>query len=281
MRASTVVMLVALVVCAGGAGLAAGQDAPVNGKMPKPHEYSYSWDAIYHGFVRPVTRATDVPLLGRKLTGQLREAANVDENDEVRLPSTWWQPRVGYREVTVDQMIKGPGPRTGPQGRWTVSKLKDQGVTPGFQMKDAKGDLYFVKFDLPSNPELTTSLDVMGSLLYWAAGFNVPQNTIAFFHPDSLAFDEEASYTDKSGHKRPLTRDVLGEMLAKVYRQADGRFRVVASQLHVERHREVALAVFESRVVETVSESRDLETGRGVDCSAGRRRGVAGLRKRS
>lgn len=225
MRPLRMAALVAIGVCAAALAYALGAEP----KSPKPREHSYAWDMIYHELVRPVTRAADAPLWGRKLTEHLREAANVDEADQVRLPSTWWQPRVGFREVTVEQMLKGPGPRTGPRGRWTVTKLKTQGLTPGFQMKDGQGDLYFIKFDLPDNPELTTSLDVLGSLLYWAAGYNVPQNTIAFFHPDSLAFDEEATYTDKGGHKRPLTRPALDQMLSKVYRQADGRFRVVAS----------------------------------------------------
>jgi hypothetical protein len=97
-------------------------------------------------------------------------------------------------------------------------------------MKDAKGDLYFIKFDLPPNPELTSSADVIGSLLYWAAGYNVPENTIAFFHPDSLEFDPKATLTDRSGNKKPLTRETLADVLANVYRQKDGRFRVVASK---------------------------------------------------
>jgi len=208
-------------------GVAAAADA--DPKMPKPQEYSYAWDMAYHSLVRPITRMADEPLLLRRMVRHPREAANVDEHDQVLLPSTWWKPRLGYRQVSVEQMLRGPGPRTGPVGQWHVTKLKTQGITPGFQMKDAKKDLYFIKFDLAKNPELTTSLDVIGSLLYWAAGYNVPENTIAYFDPDSLVFDDKATYTDHSGKKHPLTREVLNEVLTHVYRQPDGRFRVVAS----------------------------------------------------
>jgi hypothetical protein len=87
-----------------------------------------------NSLVRPATRMLDIALIARKISGHPREAADVDEQDQVRQPSTWWQPRIGFRPVTVEQMLKGPGPGTGPApGRWTVSHGKDRGVTPGFQ----------------------------------------------------------------------------------------------------------------------------------------------------
>src|SRR6185436_10168038 len=104
---------------------------------------SYSYDVFDNSLVRPVTRVLDVARISRKMTHHPREAANVDARDQVRLPSTWWQPRVGFRGVTVEQMLTGPGPGTGPVGpRWKVTKAKTQGVTIGFQIEDAKGDKF-------------------------------------------------------------------------------------------------------------------------------------------
>jgi hypothetical protein len=155
----------------------------------------------------------------------------VDENDQVRLPSTWWQPRIGFRPVSVEQMLAGPGPLRGPApGPWRVTKGKSQGVTPGFQMRDTENQLWFVKFDLPNYPELTTSADVIGMFVYWAAGYNVPENVISFFRPESLTIDEKATYVGVDGKRRKLTREALDGMLAGVARQRDGRFRVVASK---------------------------------------------------
>ena len=200
-------------------------------KEPKAREYSYLYDLLDHSLFRPLTRVFDPGLWVRKVSNQPRQAANVDENDQVRLPSTWWQPRLGYRAVTVEQMLKGPGSGKGPApGKWKVTKGKSQGVTPGFQMRDSENQLWFVKFDLPTFPELTTSADVIGTYLYWAAGYNVPENVIAYFRPESLIIDEKATSYDRHGNKVKLTRELLDEMFAGLYRQRDGRFRVVASK---------------------------------------------------
>ena len=224
-------VLVTLVVL--GARGALGADAPKKDdpRMPKAREYSYIYDLMDNSLIRPTTRIFDPALLVRKISGHHREAANVDERDEVRLPSTWWQPRLGFRTVSADQMLHGPGQGKGPApGRWTITKAKTQGVTPGFQVKDAAGDRFIVKFDPIGYAELATSTDVMGSYLFWAAGYNVPENTLVLFHPDSLDIDKDATYKDALGRDRPFTRDDLASILTRVARRRDGRFRAVASR---------------------------------------------------
>src|SRR5262249_10028923 len=172
------------------AGASNAADRPPS---PADREDSDAWDVWHHALDRPAARALDVPLLLRNLTGHRREAANVGADDQVRLPSTWWQPRVGFREITVAEMLAAAGADSGPAGRsWTVTKAKTQGVTPGFQIKDQNGHRFIVKFDRPAFPELTTSLDVVGSCLLWAAGYNVPRNTIVFFRREDLGVDSSA-----------------------------------------------------------------------------------------
>src|SRR5205085_11490470 len=150
-------------------------------------DISYIYDMFDHSLVRPATRVLDLPRTARRVTGHRREAANVDESDQVRLPSTWWQPRLGFKQVTVERMLHGPGNGAGPApGKWTVTKAKVQGVNPGFQIEDAHGDKFIVKFDPPKYPELMTSPEVVGSYLLWAAGYNVAENTIAWFKPGDL-----------------------------------------------------------------------------------------------
>jgi hypothetical protein len=213
---------------------ALAQDAKKEEKGPKPpkeREYSYIWDMTHHSMARPVARTLDPARFLRRLTNNPRQAANVDENDQVRLPSTWWQPRLGYRTVTVQQMLAGPGTGKGPApGRWTLKSAKTQGVTPGFNMKDSKGDRFVIKFDPPGNPELGSAADVIGSYLFWAAGYNVPDNAVAIFHPDSLDIDPEATYKDKFGNEQPFKREHLNELFERAARRRDGSFRVIASR---------------------------------------------------
>lgn len=224
-----VILLLAL-----GAGSASAADQPpekTDPRMPRAREYSYVYDVLNNSVFRPTTRVLDPALLARRVSGNHREAENVDAADAVRLPSTWWQPRLGYCEVSVEQMLAGPGPRRGPaQGRWTITKAKTQGVTPGFQIKDANGDKFLIKFDPKAYPELSTSADVVGSLLFWAAGYNTPENTIAWFRPQDLDIADDATYTTATGAKKKFTPEYLNALLASVYRQKDGRFRCSASR---------------------------------------------------
>ena len=199
---------------------------------PAGRQYSYAYDMLDNSVIRPLTRSLDVALLARKVTRQPREAANVDEQDQVRLPSTWWQPRIGLRPVTVEQMLSGPGPGTGPApGKWTVTKAKLQGVTPGFQIKDSQGGKFLVKFDPPGSAELATSCDVIGSRLFWAAGYNVPDNSIGSFSLDDLDIAKDGTYTDASGKKQPMTRAYLEQLLQRVSPPIAGRYRCTTSRL--------------------------------------------------
>jgi hypothetical protein len=155
----------------------------------------------------------------------------VDEQDAVRLPSTWWQPRVGFRTVDVDQVLRGPGPGGPRAGTWTVTRAKTQGVTPGFFIKDADGTRFIIKFDPPSCPEMATGADVVSSYLFWAAGYNVPSNTIVHFRAESLLVAPDAVVTDKRGRKVPMTQESLTQLFSRVRREPDGTYRAVASRL--------------------------------------------------
>ena len=199
-------------------------------KMPKEREYSYIWDLLDNSVARPIARQLDAARLIRRIGNAPREAANVDADDQVRMPSTWWTPRAGFRPVPVEQMLKGPGDGSGPAtGRWTVTKAKTQGVTPGFQIKDAKGRRFIVKFDAPNFPELASGADVVGTYLFWAAGYNTPDNTICYFRAESLDIDPEATFKDAIGNEKKFDQKHLDGLLQRVARRPDGSYRALAS----------------------------------------------------
>jgi len=198
---------------------------------PKATDISYYYDLFDQSFVRPLTRVLDPSLWVRKATANPREAMNIDEQDAVRLPSTWWQPRAGFRAVGVQQMLRGTGPGGPLPGRWTVSRAKTQGVTPGFFIKDPAGTRFIIKFDPPACPEMATGADVVSSYLFWAAGYNVPCNTVVQFRAESLLVASDAVVTDARGRKTPMTQEFLTHLLSRVRREADGSYRAVASRL--------------------------------------------------
>ena len=137
MRHPAIMAAATLALMASGAltGDAATPSQTTKVTKPREREISAAYDLMHQSVIRPAARAFDIARLGRKLAGNPREAANVDDSDQVRLPSTWWQPRIGFRAVSVEQMLKGPGPGRGPApGPWTVTKAKSAGVSPGFEV---------------------------------------------------------------------------------------------------------------------------------------------------
>jgi hypothetical protein len=198
---------------------------------PKARDISSAYELAEQTAFRPAARALDLARWARRFGNNPREAANVDENDQVRLPSTWWQPRMGFRPVTVAQLMHGPGPGRGPApGPWTITSAKNTGVTPGFQMKDSRGDKFIVKFDPPGFPEMATGADAIGCYLFWGAGYNVPENTIETFRRQDLRIDPEATYRDSRGREHPITPTYLNALLQRVARRPDGTYRCVASR---------------------------------------------------
>ena len=50
--------------------------------------------------------------------------------------------------MTVEEVRRGPRGDGAPDqtGPWTITGAKTQGVTPGFQIEDARGESYLLKF---------------------------------------------------------------------------------------------------------------------------------------
>lgn len=222
-RRMTIIMALGLVA----AGSAGAESTP-----PKPSKISYYYDAVDQNLVRPIGRFFDPAHLVRKVSGGKRECDNVDERDQVRLPSTWWQPRLGHREVTPEQMKIGPGPGTGPlrDQKWKVTGLKTQGVSLGIRIKDSSGQTFQLKFDPPKWPEMSSGADVVASHLFWAAGYNVPDNAIVNFIRDDLEIGKGATYTDQLGRKKDITWEQIDRILMRVPRAPDSTYRAVASR---------------------------------------------------
>jgi hypothetical protein len=62
--------------------------------------------------------------------------------------SAWYTNRHAMRRMSIDELRAGPGNSNPPApGSWTVVAAKNEGVTPGFRIRDENGRNYFIKFD--------------------------------------------------------------------------------------------------------------------------------------
>lgn len=149
------------------------------------------------------------------------------------MQGAWWVKRHYYRPMTVDELVVGPGAEhpPAPNAPWTVVGAKNEGITPGFVILDGKKDLYFVKFDPLTNPEMATGADQVANRLVYALGYHVPENYLVEFSEETLVLGKEVMLADRLGRKRPMTSRDLTELLLKVPKNHRGRYRATASHV--------------------------------------------------
>jgi len=186
---------------------------------PRRHKLSDYYDFIQNSFGSPGDRKP-------------RTAVNINTLGEAP-DSTWFTNRHGRRRMSIEELVKGPDRGAGPaEGALVIRRGKNEGITPGFSLvEDSRGDRYALKFDPTGNLEMTTSADVIGAKFFHAMGFNVPENYIFYFRPEELELAEDATISDDLGRRRKMDRVDLQQVLSRVARVGDGRYRVVASKI--------------------------------------------------
>jgi hypothetical protein len=159
-----------------------------------------------------------------------KRAENVNTIGEV-VDSSWFSNRMGHHALSVADLVKGPDTVTGPApGPWTITSRKSEGVTPGFTMRDSAGEIFWIKFDPKSNPEMASGAEVIATKFFHAFGYHVPENYLATFTRDQLVIDEGATMKDEDGRRRPLTQEDIDAILDAAAVQEDGSYRVLASR---------------------------------------------------
>lgn len=201
--------------------------------IPEPKERPASYYTFFfdNEFVEQFKRWTDIPNWVRAATDHPKEAANVNAVDEVP-DSSWYTNRHHLRPMTMEALARGPNQSDGPDfSRVVITKAKTGGVTPGLQVKDNKGNTYIIKFDGANYPEMQSAAEVISTKILYAAGYNVPENYVAYVDTAHLEIGDgvQVLAADRKT-KRPFTRQDLDEMLRRVARHPDGRYRVLASK---------------------------------------------------
>ncbi|MGD2217315.1 MAG: hypothetical protein PVJ64_11175 [Gemmatimonadales bacterium] len=165
----------------------------------------------------------------RRLLGAEHEALNVTRFDDV-VNSAWFEHRNGRRRMSPSEIARGPtasGPDT--SRALTVIGGKTAGISPGFTVRDARGDTFLFKFDPKGNLQLASAADVISSRLFWAAGYYTPEDCIVVFDAERLVLDPGAAIkTDLD--ERPMSKDDIYLVLDKTDPLPDGRYLALASK---------------------------------------------------
>jgi hypothetical protein len=158
-----------------------------------------------------------------------KRAVNVNTIGEVP-DSSWFTNRAGSRPVSIDEIVRGPDRGTGPAGRWEITGIKTEGVTPGFTIRDETGEIYWIKFDPKSNPEMASGAEVISTKLFHAFGYHVPENYLATFRRGDLSIAPGATAKDEDNRDRPMRWRDVDAVLERAAQSADGSYRVLASR---------------------------------------------------
>ena len=191
--------------------------------IPEPESIDYYRipDRLDQFALRRLTRAME--LRDREL------AHNVNNLDEVP-DSTWFQNRIGIRDVSLEEAARGPSRAGPPKLPLEVTGGKPGGRNPGLVAQDADGRKFVVKFDRMAHPEMETATNLIVNRIFWTLGYNVPNDTIFYFGRDQLRLAKQAVAEDDLGRERPMTRADVDRVLASTAVRADRLYRASASE---------------------------------------------------
>ncbi len=157
-------------------------------------------------------------------------AGNVNSIDEVP-DSSWFTNRILARPVSVEEASRGPLTGNGPAaGTWSVVRPKEAGFAPGFTMRDAQGELWFVSFDSKGFPEAATGAILVANKIFWTLGYWQVENHLVSVRLEQLVVAESAKVRPPSGKDRPMRLSDIEDVLQRLQRSSDGSYRAVAAR---------------------------------------------------
>jgi hypothetical protein len=191
----------------------------------KPDEYysGLAWDGIDQTLFIPLSRFFLADVAG--------PAWNVNAFDEVP-NSSWFQNRIGVREMSLEEVREGACPENIIEDgeTLTVTAAKPNGANPGFIIDDEDGRGWLVKFDGRNfSDERATTADVLGSRIYYAAGYHAPCNIVIYFDEEDLQIADDATSEDEFGNEVPITDEEIEAITDVAITNEEGQLRASAS----------------------------------------------------
>ena len=108
---------------------------------------------------------------------------------------------------------------------------KSDGITPGFTILDTAGDRWFIKFDPPKWREMASGAEVAVTKLFYALGYNVPENHVAKLTRENLVINERSTNHGQRRRRTPAhRRGDIDRLLRMAAQEPDGSYRVIASK---------------------------------------------------
>lgn len=145
------------------------------------------------------------------------------------MEGAWWEKRHYFKPMSREDLVRGANYAPAPAiGKFTITGAKNE-IIPGFVVVDSRQQTYFVKFDPLSNPEMATAADSISARFFYALGYHTPANYLIEFTLDDFEIRPGVTLADSTGRPREFTRRDLQELLLRVPKNKEGKFRATAS----------------------------------------------------
>jgi len=198
-------------------------------RIPARATLSDWWDKTVSSTVSPLAQTVSPARYIDRLTGG-RPALDVNAFGQVP-DSAWFENRITRRGLTPEQVAAGSGVGHGPaDGPLVVVSGKLEGSTPGMVVRDSDGTIWFVKFDPPAHPELSTGAEVVAARLLDAAGYHVPDIVIIKVEVGRFELAADAHRRNKYNARVRMKPRDLTTLLSNLNPDAQGRLRALFSR---------------------------------------------------
>jgi len=193
-------------------------------KRPARVSLSLTYDAVQNS-------------LGLEETGSLVRSQNTNTLGEVP-DSSWFSNRIGVREMTREELVRGGNLAGGPDTSSAVTVVGAGllSATDGIVIQDKRGNQYYLTFDPAGMAGMATGAAVVADKFFYAAGYNVLPASIAAFNPENATISPQAQINLLGYKQAPLDREFLKLFLEDKQRRPDGAYRVVAYYLPPGEH---------------------------------------------
>jgi hypothetical protein len=198
---------------------------------PEPRDVGLIREVMDEAFWHPLDRLFNPARAARRIVGnpKTHPAANVNQLDEVP-NSSWFTNRIGLFPMSPAAAARGPAQGIGPKRPWIIISAKTEGVSPGFNIRDARGDIYLIKFDAPGYLGMASAAGVISGRILHAVGYNVPEDYVATFRREELVLGPGVEFVPPLGPRRLMTEADVDVILHQVGQLSGGEWRALASK---------------------------------------------------
>ncbi|MBN2001070.1 hypothetical protein JW935_26225 [candidate division KSB1 bacterium] len=144
-----------------------------------------------------------------------KEAYDINSYDQVPV-SSWFIPRLGYENISAQDLINGPFELGPPRPPLTIIRVRNPQTNPRLFIYDSRNIHYLLKMDPPGWPHIATSSSYIVNRFFWGFGYHVPEDHLIKF-----------TMTDFQTETGIDIRDILSRVAAP----EDGFYTAIASRI--------------------------------------------------